>query len=383
MFNTPSDNNMGHYWINQQWLDKLGLEAPTTIDELYDVLVAFRDQDPNGNGLKDELPILGLADKDRRNILQWIANAFIYEYDLYKFAVEDDVVFAPYDQPEYREALIYIKKLVDEGLLNTMAWTMTDVELESLINPTNGEYTIGVLAAPGDSDFAQGHNSIFDYVPIRPLADATGRGGWAPTTVDRTSYGTYITADCDKPLLAFRLLDFIASSESYIRQRWGECGVDWQYVAEDNTLPGMLGGEARIEVINPKAYSEINNQTWHNNNLLASEGYWQYALDLEDGSWGSQVYKNLNTIVQYYEEGKQPEQVIYAVHLTEENEADFLDVDASIVDYYRTSRANFCNGVWDPSDDAQWQSYIDGLAAMGYYDVWIAAAQESWDNSKK
>ena len=171
VFNNPSDNNMGHYWINQQWLDKLGLEAPTTIDELYDVLVAFRDQDPNGNGLKDELPILGLADKDRRNILQWIANAFIYEYDLYKFAVEDDVVFAPYDQPEYREALIYIKKLVDEGLLNTMAWTMTDVELESLINPTNGEYTIGVLAAPGDSDFAQGHNSIFDYVPIRPLAD--------------------------------------------------------------------------------------------------------------------------------------------------------------------------------------------------------------------
>ena len=36
--------------------DNLGLEAPTTVDELYDVLVAFRDNDPNGNGQKDEIP---------------------------------------------------------------------------------------------------------------------------------------------------------------------------------------------------------------------------------------------------------------------------------------------------------------------------------------
>ena len=241
---------------------------------------------------------------------------------------------------------------------------------------------MGILAAPGDSDFAQNHNSIYDYVPIRPLADATGRGGWAPTTVDRTSYGTYITADCDNPRLAFRLLDFISSGESYLRHRWGEFGVDWTYIDENNTLPGMLGGEARINVINPKAYSEVNSQTWHNNSLLASEGYWQYSIDLENGSWGSQVYKNLQTIVKYYEEGKQPEQAIYAVRCTAENQDDFLDADASIVDYYRTSRANFCNGIWDPSDDAQWDSYIKGLDALGYYDIWIAAAQESWDMNK-
>lgn len=37
-------------------LDKLGLEQPDNVDELYDVLVAFRDQDPNGNGKADEVP---------------------------------------------------------------------------------------------------------------------------------------------------------------------------------------------------------------------------------------------------------------------------------------------------------------------------------------
>ncbi len=53
------DLRRGAYWglgIRQDWLDKLGLEKPTSIDEMYDVLVAFRDGDPNGNGEKDEIP---------------------------------------------------------------------------------------------------------------------------------------------------------------------------------------------------------------------------------------------------------------------------------------------------------------------------------------
>lgn len=36
--------------VRQDWLDQLGLETPRTLDELYDVMVAFRDQDPAGNG---------------------------------------------------------------------------------------------------------------------------------------------------------------------------------------------------------------------------------------------------------------------------------------------------------------------------------------------
>ncbi len=47
------------YWgmgIRADWLKKLNLNMPTTVDELYNVLVAFRDKDPNGNGKKDEIP---------------------------------------------------------------------------------------------------------------------------------------------------------------------------------------------------------------------------------------------------------------------------------------------------------------------------------------
>ena len=50
-------NTNQHFFINQTWLDALGLETPTTLDELTEVLYAFKTQDPNGNGEADEVPL--------------------------------------------------------------------------------------------------------------------------------------------------------------------------------------------------------------------------------------------------------------------------------------------------------------------------------------
>ena len=47
------------HWINTTWLDKLGLDMPGTTDEYEAVLTAFRDDDPNGNGKQDEIPLTG------------------------------------------------------------------------------------------------------------------------------------------------------------------------------------------------------------------------------------------------------------------------------------------------------------------------------------
>ncbi|MFR8340201.1 MAG: extracellular solute-binding protein, partial [Eisenbergiella massiliensis] len=45
-------------YINQTWLDNLGLQVPTTMDELEEVLIAFKNGDPNGNGdTTDEIPL--------------------------------------------------------------------------------------------------------------------------------------------------------------------------------------------------------------------------------------------------------------------------------------------------------------------------------------
>lgn len=381
VFNNPNDCVGTQVWINQKWLDTLGLTAPTTVEELYDVLVAFRDNDPNGNGQKDEVPAAGVADKDARSIVQWITNAFTYEYDSYRFTVENDVVSAPYHTDEYRQALIYMKKLVNEGLLSTLSWTMSESELRALVN-ASGDLTLGIFAAPGDVTFENEHESMLAYVPLAPLADATGKGGWSPRRLDVMSYSTYITADCENPLIAYRFLDFLSSSEGYLRNRWGVPGVDWNYVDETNTLPGCLGGEARIEVINPNVLNEVNNTLWHGGGIgITSENYWQYTMDPADGSWKSTLYLGLQKQIENNISGKQPEHLLPLVECTEENNEAYTEANANITSYYKQARAEFCTGVRDPEDDSQWQSYLNDLESLGYYEDWIGTAQESWDRS--
>ena len=75
-------HNHNAIWINQDWLTTLGMELPTTAEELVEVLRAFRDRDPNGNGRADETPLAFLGMWD----LQFLSHAFGFisnDYSLY------------------------------------------------------------------------------------------------------------------------------------------------------------------------------------------------------------------------------------------------------------------------------------------------------------
>src|SRR5215217_5149042 len=63
-------------WMNSAWLKKLGLQQPTTTDEMKAVLTAFKTKDPNGNGKADEVPLSA----DVRDVLiPYFMNSFIYD----------------------------------------------------------------------------------------------------------------------------------------------------------------------------------------------------------------------------------------------------------------------------------------------------------------
>ena len=188
---------------------------------------------------------------------------------------------------------------------------------------------------------------------------------------------------CENPLIAYRLVDFMSSPEAYLRNRWGVPGRDWDYVAEDNTLPGCLGGEAQMVIYNPQLLTEVNNVMWHGGGSgIASEGYWQYTLDPNDGSWKSALYTNLQKQIELNNAGKYPTDLLPVIERTEENDEAYSEANANITTYYKQARANFCNGVIDPSNDNDWNTYVSDLEGLGYYENWIAVAQESWDRSQ-
>lgn len=98
------------FQIRQDWLDKLNLEMPQTRDEFYSVLKAFKEQDPNGNGVADEVPYI--AEKTfgiDRMYNFWGKDAFY---------VDNGTVKCGWTEPEFKEYVIWLNQLYQEGLID-------------------------------------------------------------------------------------------------------------------------------------------------------------------------------------------------------------------------------------------------------------------------
>lgn len=110
-------------FINQSWLDKLGLEMPETVEELREVLIAFRDRDPNGNGLNDEIPFTFLwteAGNDR--IIGGMYTWFGVSPGI--MIRDGEVSFSPI-KDDYRTMVKYYADLWKEGLIDQEVFTQS------------------------------------------------------------------------------------------------------------------------------------------------------------------------------------------------------------------------------------------------------------------
>lgn len=100
------------YLLRQDWLDRLGLEIPTTVDDVEKVLLAFRDNDANGNGdPSDEIPFSAQKlDRTMRLLWFWRLAA--------DFTVENGVVSHGQYNETYREAMTTLHRWYEEGLID-------------------------------------------------------------------------------------------------------------------------------------------------------------------------------------------------------------------------------------------------------------------------
>lgn len=125
--------------IRQDWLDQLGLPVPTTADELYQTLVAFRDNDMNGNGdATDEIP-LSFASNYWQGELWLFAGAFglhgatWQNFMHYKMLSEDGKVIPSCKTDNFREYIEFFHKLYDEGLMDAEGFSQTGEQYEAKI----------------------------------------------------------------------------------------------------------------------------------------------------------------------------------------------------------------------------------------------------------
>jgi len=137
-------------FIRKDWLDKLGMKIPTTPDELYTALKAFKEKDP-GNVGKGKVVAYGGSVGNDGNLLGLaftnIKDEKSYYMDTIKLPSVNTVGHA-YRNPGYKEFLIFKNKLYNEGLTDPEYFTSQNAqkEKEAFVSGTLGYWETDVMA---------------------------------------------------------------------------------------------------------------------------------------------------------------------------------------------------------------------------------------------
>lgn len=366
------DNIQSLTFINQTWLDAVGMKAPTTTDELYAVLQAFKTQDPNGNGKQDEIPMLG-----KTAIINYVMNAFTYFEQRHPYNVENGTVYAPFTTDEYRQGLQFLNKLLKEGLYSDLSFSVTaSSELKNMYTPSSGVAKVGIVMGH-PLTYMDTLNEVMDqYVALGSLGDATGKGGYYVVSDDTVYASAFITSYCDNPELAMKFIDFFYEDGTVTRARHGEKGVDWE---EGEVGTDTYGNEVTTYVKNSQAFTE-GSQTWGfvPCGILDAKAYNSIASD--DNASGARVSKILRGSVELMNTCPIKEDTVRNLGYTVEEDDVNEKYSSTITDYVTEQRDLFILGTKDINNDADWNAYLSEFDGLSLDEI-IKVKQSAYDRS--
>lgn len=214
--------------IRKDWLDELGLEVPTTIDEWHNVLTAFKER----KGAEAPLTFLGVP-----NPLFGIeGGGFIGAYGIKKgFYQEDGKIKFGAQEPEYKEFLTLFRDWYAEGLIDKN-WAAVDSETQdmSMIIGRSGASIWNAGAGIGTwLPILQGNDPSAELVaapyPVLNKGDRPKFGQLAPAI--GSSGGVAISSNSQHVEEAARMLDYGYGPEGHLLFNFGIEGVS--YVMKD------------------------------------------------------------------------------------------------------------------------------------------------------
>lgn len=212
-------------FIRKDWLDDLGMEVPTTIDEWHDVLVAF----------KEEKGAVAPLCFDNANFK--FSNPFAFAYGVgmssSKFILDDngEVVYAP-AQEGWKEYLTTMHQWYEEGLIDADIATLTGDQVTAKMTTDQAGASVGWAASRMQlfMTTAQQENPDYLLVPApQPAAKAGETAEYAYKENNFPDVGAAITASCENVELAARFLDYGYSEEGHNLFNFGTEGVSYNW----------------------------------------------------------------------------------------------------------------------------------------------------------
>lgn len=374
------DNIQSLNFINQKWLDQAGLSVPTTVDELHDVLKAFVENDPNGNGLGDEVGMFG--ENSTIDTVQYLINAYVYFDNQFPLNAENGKLWVPYTSDEYREAMKTLKQFTEEGLISSQNFTQSRdsseqwPDIKALDSREDGTSLIGIIGGHPSNVFEANAQSFYDYVPVTALQDETGKGGYLVVRPSEIRYPALISADCEDVDLAMQFLDLCFADDTVATLRHGYKGENWDYAdlsADRDTcnIKILDDGQAFFDGVT----------TWGRNTASVQTNYNYMSNGEVDDPW----QQNLQDLKKEYEKQitgrKVPAEIVTDISYNGEEVEEISEYKTLLQDYVQQARAEFATGVKDPANDADWNEYLDKLEAIGL-SRYLEIAQAAYSRMK-
>ena len=205
--------------IRQDWLDRLGLDTPTTVDEWYEVLTAFKENDANGNGdPNDEIPWCNPG-LECQTIWGNAWGLMMYRNEGWQIN-EEGKVELDWIKPEAKEMFEWLNKCYSEGLLDYEFMTMdhkarfSQNVVGAYSRYANTTESRAVLAREGGDPEAFYRGVA---APIGPHGDQAYIGSYGPAD---TIGGNAITNNCENPDAAFLFCDWVWGSPEGMTLLW-------------------------------------------------------------------------------------------------------------------------------------------------------------------
>ena len=349
------------YFIRQDWLAALDLEEPQNIDELYEVLTAFRNEDPNGNGKKDEVPFFARQWEEVLRLVTFWDGRSSGSDSYHDFYVDNGKIMHGYAGEGYREGIKHMAQWYKEGLIDAEIFTRGSSSREFLLSENLGGMTHDWFASTaGYNTSLKDKVDGFTFKAFPPPASISGVRMEEHRRIPVKPDGWAIGHTNEHPVETIKYFDFWFTEKGRNMQNFGVEGETYN----------LVDGKAQF------TEEVLTNATPVNSQLYAigaqiQRGYFQ---DYEyERQWSNEIA--LEGIA-LYDEGDYLIDQFLGVAMNAEEQKVFDKYWASIRTYMLERQQAWILGGGDV--EADWSDYISTLKKMGYDEV-IDVMQSAYD----
>ncbi|MDF2924201.1 MAG: transporter substrate-binding protein [Paenibacillaceae bacterium] len=352
-------------YINKKWLDQLQLSVPTTTEEYYQVLKAFKEKDPNGNGKDDEIPWSG--EKTAFQIWaglrgSWGLGTAGDKNPNIDIGQDGKIRFYTMD-PNYKGLLEYLNKLYKEGLIDKEVFTQETPQF--LAKGTQG--VVGSINVSNPT--GMGPKFTDDYVAMPALKGPNGDHLYSPVNSITQVQGTFaITKNNKHPEATIRWVDYFYGEEGSKFFRMGIEGETYDTLADGTVQYKELISK------NPKGLSL--DQAIGQYSPWPGGGVPQLITEKYDRTGNSipaalAAAKLLQPDI--------PKEVLPSFLFTKEEQDRLNALNSDIDTFVKESRVKFVMGATPISG---FDAYVSTLKKMGV-DELVGIYQKAYDRYKK